>query len=143
MQKFEDVLSVLLITLTIFLALSALAGGVGLLTGLNAPPVEQLGDSIFKDFTIPGLSLGILVGGGSIVAAVLLIRKNRFAVMAAMAAGIFIMFFEFVEVLVIGAPAGVARNLQIFYFGLGTAIAAVAMVNWFCDILWNEGPAQS
>lgn len=142
MQKFENGLTVLLIVLTIFLALTAVAGGVGLLTGLNAPPVEQLGDSIFKDFTIPGLSLGGLVGGGSSAAAVLLIRKNRFAVMAAMIAGIFIMFFEFVEVLVIGSPEGIARNLQIFYFGLGTAIAAVAMVNWFCDILWNEGAAK-
>ncbi len=141
MQKFENVLSVLLIVLTIFLALTAVAGGVGLLTGLNAPPVEQLGDSIFKDFTVPGLSLGGLVGGGSSAAAVLLIRKNRFAVMAAMTAGIFIMFFEFVEVLVIGSPEGIARNLQIFYFGLGTAIAAVATVNWFCDILWNERTA--
>jgi hypothetical protein len=47
------------------------------------------------------------------------------------------MFFEFVEVLVIGSPAGMARTLQILYFGTGTAIIVASMGVWFLDIKSN------
>ncbi len=49
------------------------------------------------------------------------------------------MFFEFVEVLVIGSPAGVARTLQIIYFGLGTLITIAALGMWFIDIKKEKG----
>jgi hypothetical protein len=48
------------------------------------------------------------------------------------------MFFEFVEVLVIGSPAGVARTLQIFYFGLGTIIMVIALGAWYLMLAANE-----
>jgi hypothetical protein len=88
------------------------------MTGLNAPPATDLHGSIFKDFTIPGLTLFVLVGGGALLAAILLLRKDRFGTICAAASGLAIIFFEFVEVLVIGAPPGIARTLQIFHFGL-------------------------
>jgi len=45
-----------------------------------------------------------------------------------------IMFFEFVEVMIIGSPAGPARFMQIFYFGLGTAIEIAALGTWFLGL---------
>jgi ketosteroid isomerase-like protein len=45
------------------------------------------------------------------------------------------MFFEFTEVLMIGSPQGVARTLQIFYFGLGIVIAIFSICLWLIDIL--------
>ena len=137
MKPFEKLLHVILIVLTVFLALTGFLGGIGLLADLNAPPLEQLQGSIFKDFTIPGLSLFLFVGGSALFAAILLIRKNKFDILFAATAGIIIMFFEFVEVLIIGSPAGVARNLQIFYFGLGTSIVVAAMGAWFLNIRSN------
>jgi hypothetical protein len=121
---------ILLIVLAFFLALSASAGGVGLLAGWNAPPVQMLGDSVFQDYTIPGLSLFILVGGGALLSAILLIRRHPLALPAAAAAGFAIMFFEFVEILVIGSPPGISRTLQIIYFGVG------ALMNALCIGLW-------
>jgi hypothetical protein len=44
------------------------------------------------------------------------------------------MFFEFVEVMVIGAPPGLGRTLQMFYFGLGVVITVVSMGIWFLDL---------
>ena len=41
-----------------------------------------------------------------------------------------IIFFEIVEVLVIGSDPGVARSLQIFYFGLGLLIALLSAGHW-------------
>jgi hypothetical protein len=130
-----NILRIVLIVLTAFLALTAIGGGISLMANLYAPPVEQLQGSIFKSFTIPGLALFLLVGGGSLVATILLIGNNRFAFFASAAAGFLIIFFEFVEVMVIGSEPGVARTLQIFYFGLGTLILAMAMLAWFVQLV--------
>ena len=73
--------------------------------------------------------------GSALFAAILLIRKSKFALLFSTTAGIVIMFFEFVEVLVIGSPAEVARTLQILYFGVGTAIVIPALGIWFLDLL--------
>lgn len=126
---------VLLIVLNIFLALTAFGGGIQLLVGFYTPPVEMLKGSLFKDFTVPGLALGIIVGGSALLAAILVIQKNKFSILASIAAGLVIMFFEFVEALIIGSPAGPARFMQILYFGMGTLIASVALGQWFFDLL--------
>jgi hypothetical protein len=130
---------VLLIVLNIFLALTAFGGGIQLLIGFYTPPVEMLNGSLFKDFTIPGLALGIIVGGSALFAAILLIRKNKFSILASVAAGLVIMFFEFVETLIIGSPAGPSRFMQILYFGMGTVIASASLGQWFFDLMSNQG----
>jgi hypothetical protein len=135
MKQIRKVVRVILIILTGFLSLSAIAGCIQLLEGTYAPPVDMLQGSPFKDFTIPGLALGLIVGGSALFAAILLIRESRYAILSAAAAGIIIMFFEFVEMLVIGSPAGIARTLQIFYFSLGTLIAAISLASSFLDIV--------
>jgi hypothetical protein len=134
MKLFRNALHIILIVLTIFLALSAIPGGVVLLANFYAPPVDMLAGSMFKDFTIPGLSLALIVGGSALFAAILLFRKSKFDILFSAAAGIIIMFFEFVEMLVIGSPAGPARIMQIMYFGLGTAIVVVSIGTWFLDL---------
>jgi hypothetical protein len=134
MKTLQTLAHYVLVALTAFLALTAFAGGIGLLTGLNAPPVSYLRTSLFRDFTVPGLALSVLVGGSALLAIVLLLRRNRLALPCAAASGVAIVFFEFVEVLVIGSPAGVARTLQIFYFGLGTLILVVAISQWILEL---------
>jgi hypothetical protein len=134
MKSFRKTLYGILVILTIFLALTALAGCGQLVEGTYAPSTEMLNGSVFKNFIIPGLALGLIVGGSAAFAAVLLLRKSKFAVLFAATSGVIIMFFEFVEVLVIGSPAGIARTLQIFYFGLGTVIEIFSMGTWFVDL---------
>jgi hypothetical protein len=107
------------------------------LTGFYVPPAEMLAGSPFKDYTIPGLALGLIVGGSALTATVLLIRKNKFALPASAAAGVIIMFFEFVEVLVIGYPEGAAGFMQLLYFGLGTVIVVTSLSQWFIHIHTN------
>jgi len=138
MKLFRNVLHIILIVLTIFLSLSAVLGGAALVANFYTPPVEMLAGSMFKDFTIPGLSLALIVGGSALFAAILLFRKNKFDILFSATAGIIIMFFEFVEMLVIGSPAGPARFMQIMYFGLGTAIVVASMGTWFLDLQSNQ-----
>ncbi len=135
------ILRIVLFVLTAFLALTGMAGGIGLLANLNRPPLEQLQGTIFTSFTIPGLALFLLVGGGSLSAMILLFSKSRYGTLAATTAGLVIMFFEFVEVLVIGSPAGVALTLQSFYFGLGTVIMAISLLSWFIQLLKENNGA--
>ncbi len=136
MTKVRQAAYVTLIVLTGFLALTTFAGGISLAVGINAPPVSYLDGSIFQNYTVPGLCLFILGSGSAILATVLLVRKSQFALLSATVAAIIIMFFEFVEILVIGSPAGVAQALQIFYFGLGTLITVLVASIWFID-LWS------
>jgi NADH:ubiquinone oxidoreductase subunit 6 (subunit J) len=123
----QRVLRFLLIALTLFLALTAFAGGGGLLMGFAAPPVEMLAGTVFPDYTLPGLALLIIVGVSAMAAAVLLFRRPPSAALASAWAGIAIIGFEAVEVLAIGSPAGIARNLQIFYSALGLLILVLSL----------------
>ncbi len=118
-----------LVALNGFLALTAVAGGVGLLSGAVAPPLEDLAGSVFRDYLLPGLALMLVVGGLALTATTLLLRRDRRAWVASAAAGLAIIGFESVEVLAIGSPAGLARNLQVFYFALGAALAVLAV--WY------------
>jgi len=133
--KIGKIFRVILIILTAFLFLTTFLGGIGLMVNLIEMPVELLEGSPFGDYIIPGLALSVIVGGCALVAAILLIRKNRFYILASTTAGIVIMFFEFVEVMIIGSPAGIARTLQIFYFALGTLIVVASMGAWFLELL--------
>jgi hypothetical protein len=134
MKLFRKMLNIILIVLTFFLSLTAILGGIALLAHINTPPVAMLQGSPFRDYTIPGLALTMIVGGSALFAALLLLRKSKYAALFAATAGNIIMFFEFVEALSIGSPAGVARTLQIFYFGLGTLIVVVALGLWFLNL---------
>ena len=106
-----------------------------LLVNFYAPPVEQLQGSIFNNFTIPGLALAVIVGGSAIVATIFLLKKSKFGPMLAATTGVTIMFFEFVEVLIIGSPAGLAQVMQIGFFGLGTLNMIASLGTWFLDLL--------
>ncbi|HNX51782.1 MAG TPA: hypothetical protein PKL08_16565 [Thermoanaerobaculaceae bacterium] len=102
MNRLRQALHVLLTVLAAFLGISAVPGGIMLLAGIYAPPVEQLKGSIFPDFTIPGLSLLVIVGGGAVLTTILLLRRRPVAVLTAGSAGLVVMSFEFVEVLAVG-----------------------------------------
>ncbi len=137
MRLFRNVLYIALIVLTVFQSITTILGGIALLANVISMPVELLQGSPFRDYTIPGLALSLLAGGSSLFASVLLFRKSKFAILFSTTAGVVMMFFEFVEVLVIGSSAGVARALQIIYFGTGTAIVVAAMGIWFLDLQSN------
>jgi len=126
----HKILRILLIILDGFLALTAFAGGIGLLTGVARPSVELLRGSPFTDYTIPALALFVIVGGSALGATILLIRRHPSAALVSMAVGGAIIIFEIVEVLVIGSDPGLARNLQVFYSGLGLAILLLAVAMW-------------
>ena len=137
MQLFNKTLYTTLIILNVFLALTAIPGGFCLLTGIAAPPIDELKGSLFTDYTIPGLALMIFVGGSALLTSIMLIRKNKYALLFSAMCGLIIMFFEFVEVLAIGSPTGAGLVMQIIYFVLGIAIVKLSFFAVFFKQLEN------
>lgn len=119
-----------LLVFDLFLAVTAVAGGLGLLTGAMAPDVALLQGSPFHSYTIPGLALLLFVGGSALLATGLMVRLPELGVLASGATGLLILSFETVEVLVIGSDPGVARTLQLLYFGLGLLMVLLAAALW-------------
>ena len=71
---------IVLVVLEVFVALGAIAGGIGLLTGAIPASLEGLQGSPFVDYTIPALSLMVIVGGGMLVAAATILSGREFGI---------------------------------------------------------------
>ena len=61
--------------LLLFNALSALGGGVGLVTGTLPVPTVLLRNTPFDSYVIPGLFLGIVIGGSALAGAIALLAR--------------------------------------------------------------------
>ena len=132
--------------LVVFGALTTLAGGIGLLTGAIAAPLEWLEGSPFVDYTIPGLALAIIVGGSMLLAAVTIFTGREIGLLASGFAGLTMMIFEIVEAPVIDPHAGsslsLALSLQVFYFALGLAIFVLAVRLWMTEFRSQHFPVK-
>jgi hypothetical protein len=75
-----------LIGISAFNALSALGGGISLVTGTLPVPKALLRHTPFDSYVIPGLFLGIIIGGSALAGTVALLthaRRSRFISAAA------------------------------------------------------------
>jgi hypothetical protein len=116
-----------------FLALTAIFGA---LTVVPSLPREWIAGSIFPDYTVPALGLGVLVGGSSVIAVVALIVRPKLGAAAAMLSAVMILGFEVVEIATVGfSPLtyGVTSPqswLQVAYMALGVVIALIGAGLW-------------
>ena len=72
----------------LFNALSAIGGGIGLVTGTLPVPTMLLRHTPFDSFVIPGLFLGIIIGGSALAGAIALRVHARRARLISAAAGV-------------------------------------------------------
>lgn len=106
----------LLAALTLFGALSALAGAVLAVAANGAGvPLEYLANSPFTSYEVPGLILGLVVGGTQLAAAIALLRRQRIALLLSAIAGFGMLIWIFVELAIIRQYSW----LQSAYFALG------------------------
>jgi hypothetical protein len=110
-----------LLDLNLFLGATAVAGGVGLLTGLIKIPLSSLAGGPFSDYTVPAVLLVVAVGGTSLLAAWFVHLKLSVGVPASVVAGAAIIVFEIVEWSVIGFAW-----LQAAYMAIGVLIISLA-----------------
>jgi len=106
-----------LIVLVVFGALSALIGAVLAIAANGAGvPLESLKNSPFTSYFIPGLILGVVVGGTQLAAAIALLAKRDLALLLSAVAGFGMLIWIFVEVAMIQQFSW----LQGAYFILGS-----------------------
>lgn len=105
-----------------FVALTSVAGGIALVMGavdaeftsvLN-PPGEELADSPFDSYVLPGVVLAVVLGGVHVLAFAMLSRRMPRALFWSAAAGFATLIWIFVQMIFI--PFSV---LQAVYFVLG------------------------
>ena len=104
-----------LVVLLIFGAVSAFGGAVLAIVFNGAGvPLAHLAGTPFSTFLVPGLILGLIVGGTQLVAAVSLLVRQNWALLMAAIAGFGMLIWIYIELAIVGYSW-----LQSVYFGLG------------------------
>jgi hypothetical protein len=122
-----------LVALEAILALTAI---VSAFTVIPSLPPEWIKGSAFADYTIPAIALGVLVGGSAVVAALAVVIRPALGAAASIVAGLMIIGFELVEMVVVGfslvvyGPGMPQAWLQVVYIALGAAIAILGARLW-------------
>jgi hypothetical protein len=115
------------------LAVSAIVSAFTVIPGL---PREWIAGSIFPDYTMPALALGVLVGGSALGAAMAVIFRPVLGAAAAMVSAAMIIGFELVEIAAVGfTPLTYGLDkpqswLQVAYLALGAVIAFLGAGLW-------------
>lgn len=116
-----------LLALLFFGALSAFGGGVlGVAANGAGVPLRYLDNSPFVSYLVPGLILGLVVGGTQLAAALALQLKRREGLALSAVAGFGMLIWIFVELAIVSEYS----FLQAIYFVLGVLeiIAVLALL---------------
>ncbi len=119
--------------LDLILAVTAIFGA---LTVIPSLPRDWIAGSVFTDYTIPALALGVLVGGSAAVATLAVLFRPRVGAVAAIVSALMIIGFEVVEIVSVGfSPlthgAGSPQSwLQVVYIALGLVLAGLGAGLW-------------
>ena len=86
----------------LFNAISAIGGGIGLITGTLPVPTMLLRHTSFDSFVIPGLFLGIIIGGSALAGAIALRAQARRSRLISAAAGVIMVGWIAGETILVG-----------------------------------------
>jgi len=128
-----------LVVIEACIGLGAFDGGIALLIGAFGQwlPVAWLRGTPFNDYTIPGLILTIVVGGGMLLAAATQFIQREWAVCLSAAMGLIMIGWEIVEVAIIDryeqavVPSTVVQ--QVLFSVLGLVIFGLAVYLWMAE----------
>ena len=128
-----------LVVIEACIGLGAIGGGIALLIGAFAQwlPIAWLQGTPFSDYTIPGLVLTFVVGGGMLLAAATMFIQHEWAVLFQAAMGLIIIGWEIVEVVIIDhyeqavVPSTVVQ--QVLFSVLGLVIFGLAVSLWMAE----------
>jgi len=125
--------------------LGAIGGAIFVVPNLA---VDNLKPGLFSDYTVPAIGLGVVVGGGSLLALTLLLMRSSLAGLAALAAGGAVMAFEVVEVTtlkgsILTDPNSLPLWQQPLWFVIGAAIAGLAVAGMWPQAVSARGTAAN
>lgn len=127
-----------LASIEVLIGLTALGGGAAVVTGAFGfaqwLPVSWLAGTPFADYTVPGLVLFVVIGGGMLLAATTIFIQREWTVLLSAAMGLVMVGFEAVEAAIIDrnpdavVPPTVIQ--QALMAGLGLLVFGVAGSLW-------------
>lgn len=120
------------------IGLCALGGGIAVVTGAFGfdqwLPISWLEGTPFPDYTVPGLILCTVIGGGMLLAASTVFIEREWAVLLSAAMGVVMIGFEAIEAAIIDRnPQAIVPPTVVQQFlmaGLGLVIFGLASSLW-------------
>jgi len=135
--RHHEVIRIALLAIAAFIATSAIGGGVAVVGGVvfgYKLPLAWLAGTPFGDYTVPGLTLAIVVGGSALIAAATIFIHREWAVLVSVVAGVMMVGYLMVEIISIDGKVGndlpIYLALQLFYLALGVALIGLAGFLW-------------
>jgi hypothetical protein len=131
---------IILVVVETFIGLAAIGGGIALLTSAFPAqwlPIAWLAGTPFSDYTIPGLVLLIVLGGGMLLAAATQFVQREWAVLLSAAMGLTMIGWIIVEVAIIDryvqaiVPPTVLQ--QVLFPVLGLVIFGLSIYLWMTE----------
>lgn len=126
-----DAAHIALVVLDLFVAVTAIGGGIALVTGLEGDRFSPaiLRNTPFRGFVGPGLILAIAVGGSAAVATALTITDRETGAVVSILAGAILMGFIAIEARILADQDGWSKT-EIVYFVTGLLMAVLGAVVW-------------
>jgi hypothetical protein len=123
---------IMLFVASMFVALTAVFGGITLALGFDKFPADWLIGSPFRSYRIPALILAVVVGGSATVAAVAALRKAENGALIAMLAGAILLGWLVGERVILPPRAFVAQFwwLEAVYIAAGLMMVVPALAVW-------------
>jgi hypothetical protein len=124
---------VALFVASVFVAMTAVGGGITLAMGVDKFPAGWLIGTPFHSYLIPGLILAVVVGGSAAVAAVATLRGPDASALTSMLAGAILLGWLTGERLIL-PPAAFSRQfwwLEAMYIAAGLMMLAPGLTAWW------------
>ncbi len=122
-----DAPRIAMLVIDAFVALTAVGGGLAMVTKLDRLPPEWLEGTPFRSYLIPGLLLAVVVGGSATLATAVTALSNNTGAAASAVAGAIMMGWIAVEFRMLPKSSW----LEGFYFGAGLLMVILAVIVWF------------
>lgn len=111
-----------------FVALTAISGGIAILTGLDEFPIAWLEGTPFTDYNVPAIILTGVVGGSSLLATIMLFVKEEIGIILSIAAALDLCGFVMVEIQILKQQPPGPTATEIFYLLLGATICILGVM---------------
>ncbi len=131
LAAFSARLRLMTLAVEFFMGIGAIAGGYRLLQNAEDFGLKDawLRGSPFSDYTIPGLFLAIVIGGGMLVAAALAWVRSELALLFAAAMGALLITWLIIETAIIGLHGSQQAVMLVICGACGLALICAAFVS--------------
>jgi DMSO reductase anchor subunit len=123
----RKIVLILLHILVLFVALTAIGGGIAILTKIDEFPLEWIEGTLFKSYTIPAIILTVIVGGSALLSAITLLLKKSIARNLCFISGLILSTYIFIEILILKQVPPGPTPIEFFYLLTGIIISVLGI----------------